>query len=485
MLKEVIRGAAEFGLEEAGNRILGPTAWGFCKVIMKPGLDMLRSKFPQLLGATYKGTAEAQQAATQAVRWVDTDPTFRNTVTQQLNALDLGQRQQLRILIEIREMDRKNLDNSRQALSKLDALSEKMDRMRAEIQHSPVDAPATAVEVYQNWYAQAGRAMNVSERLSLYTQAIDHNQNKVNAYYRRGLIYFEQKNFNSSFYDFNQAAELSPTFAAALTARGAASENLGQVDRAITDYLAASRLDPAEVTNYDNLTDVYAGRRDYTNAYRMAKLGLAHSPQDKTRYDRYVGLSWYAIFNRDFEGAIAYANNGIQLNPDNPYIYINLAHGLLFTNQFDRAWQTYLNTKFIGIKLPDGRYWEETLLKDFKDLNDAGLVHPKMDVIKINLCGNLSYYMLLERHFDNAAAYARQALTLDPNALWVYTNLAHSMLLSGRRNEAIEIYLRYKGQLVFPDQTWNSAVNNDFDELSKHGITHPDMPYIRRLLASR
>jgi predicted Zn-dependent protease len=108
-----------------------------------------------------------------------------------------------------------------------------------------------------------------------------------------------------------------------------------------------------------------------------------------------------------------------------------------------------------------------------------------MAVIKVSLCGDLAYYMLLERQFDTAAAYARQALALDPNAMWVYTNLAHSLLLSGRRNEAIEIYLRYKGQFVFPNQTWESAINNDFDDLNKHGISDPNMPYIRRLLAYR
>jgi tetratricopeptide (TPR) repeat protein len=483
LLKEVIVGAAEWGLEESGNRLLGPTGWGLCKAVMKPGLDILRNKFPQLFGPTYKGTAVAQEAATQAVRFVDTDPTFKSTVTQQLNTLDQGQRQQLAILFEIRDLSRKNVENSRQTLKMLATLSQQVSHLEIEIQHSPAVASPSPAVASPNWYAKAGRAQNVSERISLYTEAIDHNQNTVNAYYQRGLIYFDQKNLASAFNDFNHAVQLDPSFAAGLTGRGVSSENLGQVDSAIADYIAASKLDPSEVTNYDNLANVYYyDRRDYAEAYRMAKLGLRYSVQDKKRYDRYVSLSWYALFNRDFESAIAYADKGIQIDPDNLLIYMNLAHGLLFTNQFDRARQTYL--KYTGFKLSTGSYWDEALLKDFKDLTDAGIVHPQMETIKVNLYGNLSYYMLLERHFDNAASYARQALRIEPSAIWVDTNLAHSLLLSGKSSEAIEIYLRYKGQYVFPGQTWESTINNDFDELGKHGISDPNMPYIRRLLAS-
>lgn len=475
LLKEVIIGAAEWGLEESGNRLLGPTGWGLCKAVFKPGLDMLRNRFPELLGPTYKGTPAAQDAAARAVRWVDTDAAFRDSLQRQLNALDQGQRQQLGILIEIRDLSRRNAENTRKISSMVANLSQQVANIESEMQHS-------AAAAAQDWYDRAGRTQDLRERISLYTEAIDHNQNTVMAYFQRGLIYFNQSDFNSSFYDFNRAVQLDPSFAAGLTNRGASSQNLGQIEAAIADYTASLKLNPADVTNYDNLGRIYFNRRYYAEAYRMAKLGLRYSAEDKERYSRYLSLSWYALFNRDFEGAIAYANNGIQIDPANLWIYTNLAHGLLFTNQFDRATEIY--NKYIGIKLSSGNYWEEVLLKDFKDLADAGIVHPQMDTVKVTLCGNLSFYMLLERRFDESAAYARQALALNPSATWVYSNLAHSLLLSGRSAEAIEIYMRYKGQYVLPGRRWESMINNDFDELGKHGISHPDMQRVRALLAS-
>ncbi|MGD0694448.1 MAG: tetratricopeptide repeat protein [Terriglobia bacterium] len=473
LLKEVIREAAKWGLEEAGVRVLGPTGWRLCKAVINPGLPMLRNNFPQLFGPLYRGTPAAEVAATRAVRWVDTDAAFRDAVLQQLNTLGEGQRQQLGILIEIRDLSRKNVEDTKRISSMVAQLSQQVAHIESEMQPSAANA-------HQDWYAEAGRSKDLSERISLYTEAIDHNQNTVMAYFQRGWIYFNQGDFNSAFYDFNRAVQLNPSFAAALTNRGASSQNLGRIDAAFADYTASRELNPAEVANYDGLGRIYFTRRNYAEAYAMAKLALQYSSEDKERYARYLRLSWYALFNRDFGGAIAYANKGIEIDPANLWIYTNLAHGFLLTNQFERATQIY--TRYKGIKLSSGSYWEEALLKDFQDLEDAGIVHPQMNAVKVLLCGNLSFYLLFERRFEEAAAYATQALTLDPGAIWVYSNLAHSLLLSGRSAEAIAIYIRYKGQSVAPGRKWESVINEDFDELNRHGISHPDIQYVRALL---
>jgi tetratricopeptide (TPR) repeat protein len=474
LLKEVIRGAAEWGLEEAGSRLLGASGWRLCKAVMGPGLARLGNNFPQLFGEQYRETPAARDAATRAVRWVDTDAAFRNAILQRLNTLDEGQRKELDMLIEIRALSRESVENTRRISSMVANLSQQVAHIEDEMQH-------TAANADQDWYARAGRSEDLSERISLYTEAIDHNQYTVMAYFQRGLIYFGQGDFNSAFYDFNRAVQLKPSFATGLTNRGASLQNLGRIDEAIADYAASRKLDPAEVTNYDNLEGIYFYRRNYAEAYEMAKLGLQYSSEDKKRYSRYQELSWVALFNRDFAGAIAYANKGIEIDPTSPWIYTNLAHGLLFTNQFERAGEIY--GRYSGTKLSSGNYWEEVLLKDFQDLEDAGIVHPRMNSLKVVQYGNLSFSLLFEQRFEEAGAYAKRALTLDPSATWVYANLAHSLLLSGRSAEAIAIYVRYKGQSVGSSgRRWESVINEDFDELNDMGISHPDMQRVRALL---
>ncbi len=58
----------------------------------------------------------------------------------------------------------------------------------------------------------------------------------------------------------------------------------------------------------------------------------------------------------------------------------NLAHGYLFDNQFEKAKALYLENK--DAKLHDGRAFNQAVLDDFKELQEAGITHPDMQKIK-------------------------------------------------------------------------------------------------------
>ena len=71
--KEVIKGAAEWGFEEAGVRILGASGWKLFKNIIKPVMTGLYSKYPKLFSTQSAGSQAARDTAMQAVNWVDKD----------------------------------------------------------------------------------------------------------------------------------------------------------------------------------------------------------------------------------------------------------------------------------------------------------------------------------------------------------------------------------------------------------------------------
>ncbi len=58
----------------------------------------------------------------------------------------------------------------------------------------------------------------------------------------------------------------------------------------------------------------------------------------------------------------------------------NLAHGYLFSNQFEKAKAIYLENK--DAKLHDGRAFSQAVLDDFKEFQEAGVTHPDMEKIK-------------------------------------------------------------------------------------------------------
>ena len=58
----------------------------------------------------------------------------------------------------------------------------------------------------------------------------------------------------------------------------------------------------------------------------------------------------------------------------------NLAHGYLFSGQYQKAKELYLNYK--DKKLADGRSFKQAVLDDFKEFRKRGINHPDMKKIE-------------------------------------------------------------------------------------------------------
>ena len=106
--------------------------------------------------------------------------------------------------------------------------------------------------------------------------------------------------------------------------------------------------------------------------------------------------------------------------------------------------------------------------------------------------GNLSWFYLFGKQFAQSGSMARKAISLavdnqinESQYIWIYTNLAHSLLFQGKYDEAKKIYLELKDQMYPNDpdkKTFNYFFLQDFDEFEKAGITHPDIARIREFL---
>ncbi len=65
----------------------------------------------------------------------------------------------------------------------------------------------------------------------------------------------------------------------------------------------------------------------------------------------------------------------------------------------------------------------------------------------VRILNSLSYILLFSNKCSESEEYALKALSIFPEYLITYTNLAASILLQGRYDEAKEIYLKYKDEL--------------------------------------
>ncbi len=86
--KQVLRKAAEIGINEAGSRVMGPTAWGYLKTVIKPIYRELEKRFPSLL---LVGEPEAEAAAESAVAELSRDKDLQQLLVDNFNQLEEGQ----------------------------------------------------------------------------------------------------------------------------------------------------------------------------------------------------------------------------------------------------------------------------------------------------------------------------------------------------------------------------------------------------------
>jgi hypothetical protein len=101
--------------------------------------------------------------------------------------------------------------------------------------------------------------------------------------------------------------------------------------------------------------------------------------------------------------------------------------------------------------------------------------------------GHLAWYALLARSNNEALVASQRAITLAPERLWIETNRAHALLLTGRPAEASKLYLAHRRKRVFDqsDKLWEDVIAEDFDALRAAGIQHPEFVKVISALGAR
>ncbi len=96
--------------------------------------------------------------------------------------------------------------------------------------------------------------------------------------------------------------------------------------------------------------------------------------------------------------------------------------------------------------------------------------------------GSLSYHLLFVKQFKEALAAADQALALTPDRKWISVNRAHALLFLGRGDEAKSLYSAlWKERLSEYSPPLGDSILDDFNELEKVGLSHPEISEIKAL----
>ncbi len=95
---------------------------------------------------------------------------------------------------------------------------------------------------------------------------------------------------------------------------------------------------------------------------------------------------------------------------------------------------------------------------------------------------SLGYYLLFQKQYLKAIKYLKKGEEMDDTEILIKGNLAHAYLLNGDTEKAKEIYLKYKGQNVNNNFSWEDMVIYDFNTFEKAGLPADKFKPIRDLL---
>jgi CHAT domain-containing protein/tetratricopeptide (TPR) repeat protein len=99
----------------------------------------------------------------------------------------------------------------------------------------------------------------------------------------------------------------------------------------------------------------------------------------------------------------------------------------------------------------------------------------------------VAWYALLTHDFEQALAASDRAHALAPNNLYVETNRAHALLLTGRVDQARALYLAHKSQplSLTSNQIWEDLIADDIESLRKSGLHQPALQAVNTMLGGK
>ena len=274
-------------------------------------------------------------------------------------------------------------------------------------------------------------------------------QSDLHQYDKAEENYTEALNIRRDLAEVNPEAYL-PDVAKTLNNLALLQRDLHQYDKAEENYTEALRVrrDLAEVNPEAYLPDV----ADTLNNLTLLQYDLHQYDKAEENYTEALNI------RRD----LANVNPEAYL-PDVATTLNNLAILQSDLHQYDKAEENY--TEALRI------------YRDLAEVNpDAYRIHYAI------VLGCISYMYILKREFIKAELCARDGIRVDSTQTFIYSNLASSLLMQGKYDEAERLYLLYKNEL-------RDAFLDDFIKFEEIGIIpeeyREDVEKIKRILNER
>ena len=273
------------------------------------------------------------------------------------------------------------------------------------------------------------------DAIESFTLAIQMDPSFAPAYSKRGLAYYNKREYAQSISDFTKAIDLErrpPNLARDYYNRGNAHYGMSSFDYAIIDYNLALRLDPNLALVYLNRGNAYGIKKDYNRAISDYSQAIRLDPNLTSAYFN-RGVTYYS--NNEIDKAIADWEALLRIDPNHVNARQNLESAQKVQRpttsiQFLERGNTYFNRGDYDQAITDYTqvirnnpnspepYFNRGLAYRRKGDNDLAIADFTQVIQLDNSAGayyNRGHAYASKGDFDRAIADFTQVITVNPN----------------------------------------------------------------------
>ena len=176
----------------------------------------------------------------------------------------------------------------------------------------------------------AGQPRQHNRAIADLDRAVQIDPAHAPVYGNRGWTHYVKHDYARALADLYRALNSAPEF----YNRASMYFDTGDIQRALSDYSAAIRLDPSNALYYNDRGIVYQLMRDYEHALADYSRAIELNPTYVTAYNN-RGMLYYG--NKEYDRAIADHEQALKINPKSASAYRNLGNAHRAKGELDRA----------------------------------------------------------------------------------------------------------------------------------------------------
>lgn len=300
------------------------------KLVEEPHFYPLE-ELDNLEGIKIRVTVKAQIDDADITRWLNKGSQEKSSLVSQNEALRKANKEQERQIAELKRQ--------------LAQSTTKEDKERIKEEFAAEDK----IFLSNQKVEEAGKFYDKGDHsgaIKILEAALQLNSKNEIAYYGRGNVYSELRQYELAIKDYSEAILLKPNYADAYYNRGITYKELNRYELAIADFNKATQLKTNFYQAYYNCANTYCDLNQYERAIQDYDRAIQINPNYYQAYNN-RGLA-YAKGLRQYGRAIQDFDRALQLNPNLAATYNNRGVCYQALGEYAKAQADFAKAKQLG-----------------------------------------------------------------------------------------------------------------------------------------